>query len=73
MAIEYRVSWTMWPHLWPESSRTDRVTSDEESARQQYAGLLSLLADHELRPCDKHIWDPKLEQRTVTQGSWTPV
>ncbi len=67
---EYRVSWEMWPFVWPAPQRTERVTVDEESARQQLAGLRSMEAPHPPRQCDKHVWDIRFEIREVQQGNW---
>lgn len=72
---EYRISWVMWPHAYPEPIPTSRITDDEESARDQYEGLKSMEADHEIRPCDEHVWDPKLEVRITEtyEGNWRIV
>lgn len=71
--VEWRVSFVMWPFGWPESRREERVTGDEADARDQLTGLLSMLAPHELRPCDEHIWEPKLERRVVRDDDWEEV
>lgn len=68
--VEWRVSWTMWPFALPEPHRSERVTEDEAGAREQYAGLQSMLAEHEPRPCDRHVWEPKLERRVVREDAW---
>ena len=71
--IEWRVSWTMWPHEWPLPRDTERITDDEESARDQFAGLLLMLAPHELRPCSDHVWEPRLERREKVTTEWARV
>lgn len=53
--VEWRVSWTMWPFAWPVPHHTERVTEDEADARDQLEGLKSMLADHELRPCERRV------------------
>ena len=73
MATEYRVSFTAWPPGAPKSHRGERLTMEEDGARDQYKGLLSMKAPHELRPCGSHVWDPKLESREVVQNEWKDV
>lgn len=68
MNKQWRVSWDMWPHLWPAPHRTEKIHDDEAQARDQMTGLQSMLADHEIRPCDKHVWNIKLEERDI--GEW---
>jgi hypothetical protein len=71
--VEWRVSWLMWPHHLTEPSSGERITDDEESARSQYEGLLGMLTDHPLRPCDHHVWDVRLERRVTHDEPWGPA
>lgn len=70
---EWRVSWTMWPFGHREPTQGERITQDEADARDQLEGLRGMLAPHPLRPCDVHVWEPKLEHRTIEQGPWVPL
>jgi hypothetical protein len=70
MTTEWRVSFTGWwrtefPH------RTEVIKKSEEDAREHFKGLKSMEAPHELRPCGKHIYDPKIEHREVVQEKWS--
>ena len=65
---QWRVSWMMWPHLWESACATTKTHDSEEEARDQLNGLLSMQASHLPRPCDKHVWDIKLEERET--GEW---
>ncbi|KKM06086.1 hypothetical protein LCGC14_1747560 [marine sediment metagenome] len=70
-SLEWRLTWTMWPHAYRAPHNTEAIHSDEAAARRQLEGLLSMVAPHELRPCDMHVWSPKLESRPVQRGDWT--
>jgi len=72
MAKQWRVSWEMWPHEWPIPHRTEKVYDDEAQARDHFNGLVSIKADHLLRPCSDHVWDVLLEEREV-QETWSPT
>lgn len=71
--VEWRVSFTMWPHDWPQPREIERITDDENDARDQFKGLRSMVADHDVRPCDVHVWQPKLERRVVRPDEWEEV
>lgn len=60
---QWRVSFTAWPLLWPESCTTSKLYDNESEARDHIVGLKSMESDHELRPCDQHVWGTKLERR----------
>ena len=67
---EWRVSWDMWPLEWPAPHRTEKVHTSEAEARDHIAGLESMRADHEPCPCDRHVWNIRLEEREP--GDWHP-
>ena len=60
----------MWPHEWPKPARTERVHTEETEAKNHYAGLLSMQADHPPRPCGDHVWDIRFEERDVSESEW---
>lgn len=70
MSKQWRVSWDMWPFLWPAPHRAEKVHDDEQEARSQIVGLKSMEADHEPRQCDEHVWNIRLEERDT--GEWAP-
>jgi len=45
-----------------------KVHDDELEALDHLKGLRSMLADHEPRPCGKHVWNIKMEIRET--GDW---
>ncbi len=59
----------MWPLEWDGPRTITKVHDDEAEALDHLKGLQSMLADHEPRPCGKHVWDVKLEMRET--GEWT--
>jgi len=63
---QWRLSWQMWVPDEPAPRWVEKITSDEEEARDQMEGLLSMVAPHELRPCGEHVWMPTLEHRAAT-------
>lgn len=67
MAKQFRVSWEMWPHEWPRAHRTEKIHDDESEARSHLAGLKSMEAPHEPRPCGDHVWSIKFEERDTNE------
>ena len=70
MRTQYRLRWTMWSHECPVPRTGEAIHDDEDRARRQHEGLLSMIAPHELRPCSDHVWDVTFERRTVERGGW---
>ncbi len=68
MAIEARISWTQWPD--GSGPVTHSYIKPYEEAKRQFEGLKSIESPHPLRPCGEHVWEPKLEVRTVELGEW---
>ena len=66
---QYRVSWDMWLPEDPSPTHRSYVKPEDE-ARDQYEGLLTMMAPHGLRPCGEHIWNPKLERRLIQESQW---
>lgn len=72
---QYRLTFTCWPmvsaHLAPNTTVIER--DDKKETMGQLEGLLSMAADHEPRPCDKHVWDIKCEERIIEPTDWETV
>ena len=76
MSEQYRVSWESWgPIEWRPLTphRTEKLYDNEDEARAHYDGLMSILAPHPPQPCNEHVWDIRIEQRTVTATDWEPT
>lgn len=73
MNIEYRVSFTIWPYGAPVARSVERITDDVQSASEQMTNLQTMLAPHTLRPCDVHVWNPKMERRQKDDPPWEPI
>lgn len=67
---QWRVSALIWPVGDAQPHRMQRVTDDEADARVQMDGLLDMADQHSVRPCDGHVWWPKLERRTIWESPW---
>lgn len=65
---QWKVSWVMWPFLWPEAHCTEKIYDSEEEAKDHIKGLLTMQAPHPPRQCDKHVWDINLDERNI--GEW---
>jgi hypothetical protein len=73
MADQWRVAFMIWPFARSQPNPVEKVYDDEADAREHYAGLLSMEADHHVRRCDTHVYWPKLEHREVQRSEWVTV